>query len=107
MSKKAKKIKKVANPYTKEIWLYGAITVFAVVMYLFARAGMLSVLNWPNAYLIIILTIGYAATNAYGQYRNFKKYRALCPDRVYDRKSFEQFMEQARYRKEMSNQLRK
>ena len=56
---------------------------------------------------ILILTIGYAATNAFGQYRSFKKYRALCPDRVYDRKSFEMFMEQARYGKEMSNRLRK
>ncbi len=102
-----KKVKKVRNPYTRDLWLYGSITVFAVVMYLFSRAGMLSVLNWPSAYLILILTIGYAATNAFGQYRSFKKYRALCPDRVYDKKSFEMFMEQARYGKEMSNRLRK
>ena len=91
MSKKAKKIKKVAVELLDKI------------------KDELKKMDHPfeKKHTIIILTIGYAATNAYGQYRNFKKYRALCPDRVYDRKSFEQFMEQARYRKEMSNQLRK
>lgn len=107
MSKKkpVKQVKKVRNPYTGNMLMYGVITVLSVVLFLLARNGALVILNFPNVYLICLATFGYALTNAVGQYRDFNKYRALYPAKVYDRKSYEEFMTQANYTKEIRNRL--
>ena len=102
-----KNIKKVANPFLRDVVLYSVITAISVVLYLLARAGRLQVLNFPAVYLIITATIGYAMVNSITEYRSFQKYRNLYPAQVYDRKSYEAFLTNLRAGQEKGEQLRR
>ena len=102
---KNKKNRIIQNPYKSNLILYSVVSGITLILYLLARFNVLSFTNFPNLYLILLCTFGYASLNAYTQYRDFERYRKLYPGKVQDRKSYEAFVKKARAEEDAGERL--